>query len=169
MIFNEEKVYRTIRSFRQTLPTFSDGRIDFSNADTAPVLTIFICYQQKLLLLKRSDKVNTYKQKWNTVAGYLDELKPIKEKILEELGEEVGIQNEHIDSYCFGERYTFTDKKAKKTWIVYPALVTLKQKPTITLDWEHTEYRWIKPNELSTFDHVPQLERSLAHIQQWLL
>jgi len=167
MVFKEE-VHRILRSFQQTLPTFPDGRIDFCTADTAPVLTIFVCYKQSMLLLKRSAKVSTYKQKWNTVAGYLDELKPLKEKILEELREETGIGNNDIASYHLGEPYTFTDELAKKTWIVHPVLVILNHKPTITLDWEHTEYRWIKPSELAKFDHVPQLKRSLSHVQQWL-
>ncbi len=165
----KEDVYQTIRSFKQILPSFPDGRIDFSNADKAPVITIFVSYQKNILLLKRSSKVHAYKRKWNTVAGYLDEIKPLKEKILEELHEETGIEDNDIASYHLGEPYTFTDKTAEKTWIVHPALVRLNRQSTITLDWEHTEYRWISPQEVSTFDHVPQLTTSLARVQKWLL
>jgi len=39
--------------------------------------------------------------------------------------------------------------------------VDLKKKPDIKLNWEHTEYRWIKPEELKKFDIVPSLDNSL--------
>lgn len=159
----ERKILNTIEEFAEKLPKFPDGRIDYSNSNAAPVITVFIKHKDKILLLKRSGKVSTYQRKWNTVAGYLDELKPIKEKILEEIQEELGISEDNILSIHIGETYKFTDAEANKTWIVHPVLVELKIKPEIKLDWEHTEYKWIKPEELKEFDTVPKLDRSLEN------
>ncbi len=39
----------------------------------------------------------------------------------------------------------------------------LKNKPEIILDWEHTEYKWIKSKELKNFDMVPNLDKSLEN------
>ncbi len=39
----------------------------------------------------------------------------------------------------------------------------VKKKPIIKLDWEHTEYRWIKPQKMKDFDTVPGLEKSLEN------
>jgi len=158
----EEEVHRLIESFSTKLPHFPDGRIDYSTSDMAPVITVFIAHKHSFLLLKRSQQVSTYKEKWNTVAGYLDNPKQsIFEKILEELYEEINVTKDQIASYSFGKTYQFTDVGNNKTWIVYPTLVTLLKKPEITLNWEHTEYQWITAEDISDFDTVPNLKKSM--------
>jgi 8-oxo-dGTP pyrophosphatase MutT (NUDIX family) len=164
MQITDDYIQKTLETFAKTLPRFPDGRIDYSQSKKAPVITVFIFFKDDLLLLKRSVHVKTYKGKWNSVAGYLDEIKPVKEKMLEEVYEETGIAPDTIESYHLGEPYTFTDDTNGYTWIVHSAKVLLKQKPTITLDWEHTEYTWIKPEYLKNYDTVPQLKKSLHQI-----
>ncbi len=160
MYSKEEKILNTIREFAEKLPKFQDGRIDYSNSDIAPVITVFIKYEYKILLLKRSNKVRTYQRKWNAIAGYLDELKPIREKAIEEIQEETQINRDNILSFHIGETYKFIDSQINKTWIIYPVLVGLNRLPEIKLDWEHTEYKWIKPEQLKEFDIVTNLEKS---------
>ncbi len=94
----EKDVLEKIKEFERTLPKFEDGRINYSGTKYAPVVLIFIMYDGKILLLKRSGKVRTYQGKWNTVAGYLDEMHPIKEKVLEELSEEIDVHEDNIGS-----------------------------------------------------------------------
>ena len=159
----EEEIFNTIKEFAKRLPKFSDGRIDYSNSNIAPVITVFIKYKDELLLLKRSNKVRAYQGKWNVVAGYLDELKPVRKKALEEIEEELKIPESNILSIYVGESYEFIDTKIKKTWIICPILVELKNKPKIVLDWEHTEYKWIKLKELKIFDIVSNLDKSLEN------
>lgn len=161
---NEQKILEVIKQFAERLPKFPDGRIDYSNSNVAPVVTVFVKYKEKILLLKRSDKVRVYQGKWNTVAGYLDELRPIREKVLEEIKEELEIEKDNVLSIIFGEPYQFTDKEVNKTWIVCPVLVELKEKPNIKLNWEHTDYKWIKQDELRNFDIVPKLDESLSKL-----
>ena len=161
MTTQEQKITRMINEFAKKLPKFPDGRIDYTHSDTSLVLTVFIKYKDKILILKRSNKVGTYQGKWNTVTGYLDEPKPLIEKIMDEMQEETGIKKNNILSHSLGEPFKFTDPKARKTWIVHPAKVELKNNPDIKLDWEHTEYKWIKPEELKKFDTVPRLDLSL--------
>jgi 8-oxo-dGTP pyrophosphatase MutT (NUDIX family) len=160
---DDRKILETIKHFGRNLPRFPDGRIDYSNANVAPVITVFVRCKKKYLLLKRSDKVGTYRGKWNAVGGYLDELKPIREKVLEELKEELGIDEKNISSIIFGKSYELVDKEVGKTWLVHPVLVEVK-KGTIKLDWEHTDYKWIELEELADFDTIPQLDRSLKNV-----
>ena len=147
-----------------SLSRFSDGRIDYSHADKAPVLVCFVRCNGKILLLKRSEKVRTYQGKWNTVTGYLDELQSLRTKILKELHEELRIQEKDIVSLIFGKPYIFFDMSLQKTWIIHPALADLREVPSLVLDWEHTEYVWILPEELLHFDIVPRLEESLYRV-----
>ena len=160
MNIQEQKILNIIKNFSEKLPRFSDGRIDYSNSDIAPVVIVFIKYKNEILLLKRSDKVRTYQGKWNMVAGYLDEVKPIQEKALEEIQEETKIDKKNILSIQIREPYKFIDSEIKKTWIIVPALAELKNKCEIKLDWEHSEYKWINPNKLKNFDVVSNLLES---------
>ncbi len=160
----EQKALKTIKKFAKSLPKFSDGRIDYSKSNVAPVVIVFVKHKDKILLLKRSDKVYAYCGKWSTIAGYLDELKPICEKVLEELKEEIGIKRNALLSVDIGKPYKFTDTNINKIWFRYPVIVKLKTKPKIELDYEHTDYKWIKPEELKNFDVVPKLEKSLENV-----
>ncbi len=146
------------------LPKFPDGRIDYTHSEKAPVLTCFVKFEEQILLLKRSERVGTYKGKWHTVAGYIDEPKPIQQKALEELKEELDIHIEDVSSFTSGEPYEFSDQRAKKSWIVHPVLVELNKTPEIKLDWEHTEFRWILPEEVEAYDTVPKLNESLKRV-----
>ena len=161
---DEKNILNLIKKFSNKLPKFEDGRIDYSNSDEAPVITVFVKYQDKILLLKRSDKVRTYRGKWNTIAGYLDEVRPIKEKVLEEIKEEIQVFEKDILNIKYKDSYKLEDKKIKKIWIVHPVLVELKNKAEIVLDWEHIEYRWIKPVEINNFDIVTGLDKILKKV-----
>ena len=160
----EIQINETIKEFSEKLPKFPDGRINYSHSDKAPVLNCFVKFGDRVLILKRSDKVGAYKGKWNSVAGYLDEPKPVREKVLEELKEELGILKNDILSVKMGEPYEFFDDSIKKTWIIHPVLVELKQKPKIKLDWEHTDFKWIAPEELLDYDIVTKLDESLKRV-----
>lgn len=156
-------IQKTLAEFSKNLPKFPDGRIDYSNSDKALVLTCFIKYQDEILLLQRSDKVGTYRRMWNSVAGYIDEAVPIEEKVMEELGEELGITKDMLKNLKIGETYQFYDADINKTWITVPCLAELHEKPEIKLDWEHIDYKWISPEELPKFATVPNLDKSLKN------
>jgi 8-oxo-dGTP pyrophosphatase MutT (NUDIX family) len=139
------------------LPKFPDGRIDYTFSDTAPVITCIVKVNDKFLLLKRSDKVENYKGKWNVISGYLDDFKSLNEKALEELEQETGISREQV-SYIEAMRpYRWLDDKIKKTWLVYPVIIELKKQQHVTLDWEHTDFCWVAPNDIFKFDLLPDL------------
>jgi ADP-ribose pyrophosphatase YjhB (NUDIX family) len=102
----EQKLFDLLNDLKQKLPSFPDGRINYKDSDLAPVLTVFISFGAKILLLKRSKKVNTYQGKWNTVAGYIDQIRPLKEKVLEELREELSIDEAIISDIKYGNTHT---------------------------------------------------------------
>ena len=106
--------------------------------------------------------MGTYKGLWNSIAGYIDEFVPIKEKVLEELHEELNISEKDIAEIIGGEAYEFYDKDINKTWIICPYLVKLDIPIKVKLDWEHTEYKWIEPEEIKNFDVVPNFIKSLS-------
>ncbi len=161
--FMEHQILEIIREFERKLPKFPDGRIDYTNSDIAPVLCIFAKHKNKILLLKRSNKVANYRGKWNAISGFLDETKQVREKVLDELKEELGISENQIIKMHFGKFHEIRDNSIKKIWLVCPVLVELKEIPEIKLDWEHTEFRWIKKEDLCDYDIVPELDKSLKN------
>ncbi len=150
------------------LPLFPDGRIDYSHSARAPVVTCFVQSQGKILLIKRNNRVGTYQGKWNTVAGYLDEPKTIRQKALIEVEEELGISQRAVARVTLGQPYEFYDPETEKSWFVHPVLLDLKERPPITLDWEHTEMKWISPEKMESYDTVPKLKESFTRITQEL-
>lgn len=163
MTDHEIDVDKLLQEFRH-LPRFPDGRIDFSQSEKAPVVTCFVRWQHRILLLKRSAAVRTYQGKWGTVAGYIDEPRPVGEKALQELHEELGITSDQVSAVRVGSPYQFFDSEARKTWVVHPVMVELKEKAGLRLDREHTEYAWIRPQEIADYETVPMLDESLRRV-----
>ncbi|HID42394.1 MAG TPA: NUDIX domain-containing protein [Archaeoglobaceae archaeon] len=161
---SSKEILKIVEEISKKLPKFPDGRINYSKSDVAPVITVFLMYGDEVLLMKRSDRVRTYRGKWNTVAGYLDEIKPLEEKVLEEIKEETEIERNAIESIKNGTIYSFKDEKINKTWIIQPVLVRLRDKPDIKLDWEHTDFRWVRIEDIDRFDTVPNLKTSLNNV-----
>ena len=132
------------------------------------VVTSFIMKDGKVLLLKRSQKVGTYRGKWAAVSGYMEPGERPLERALTEIREETGLERDRLVLVGIGPEMPITGTD----FIVHPFLFELGN-PTDTfhpgaqrivfddpfpnLDWEHTESRWVDPPELSILDTVPQL------------
>lgn len=138
-------------------------RIDYRKRKIAPVITAFVKYKNKILLLKRSNKVGTYRGRWNVVAGFLDDKKRVREKAMEEISEEVGLRKNDVEFVRAGIPFKVKDKKINKIWVVHPILFESKTNK-IKLDWEHTNYRWIFPNQLKRYKITPRLDESLRRV-----
>lgn len=159
---NEKDVFRKVDELSKKLPMFDKGRINYHGADYAPVVCVFVSFDGEILLVKRSSKVGNYKGKWNAITGYIDRREPLKGKALSEVQEETRITKDMIKEVITGEPYELDDKEIGKTWLVCPFIIVLKSKPEIKLDFESTEYKWIKPSQITEFDRVFGLERSYA-------
>ena len=160
----EEKLLDLLQANKDHLPSFPDGRINYHGVREVPVVTIFVKFKDEILLLQRSQKVHYYAGKWNTVAGHLDTVITVREQAAKELSEEVGVTDDHIASVKMGVPFKYVDESIDKEWFIHPVLVVLKDKPSITLDWEHSRFVWIKPSEVSSYDIVEQVKESLDHV-----
>ena len=156
-----------LAELKPKLPAFEDGRIDYRNASKSPGLACFVRFDDKILLLKRSDKVLAAKDKWYVVAGFLDEQKSLKHKVKEELKEELNIDEATIKQIILAEPWEYIDTAAGKTWVQFPVLVDLKEMPKITLDWEHTEYKWVLLHEIFMYDTPDSLMTSLGKFEKY--
>jgi ADP-ribose pyrophosphatase YjhB (NUDIX family) len=136
---------------------------DYTNARSAPVITIFVLYRGKYLMVKRSDKVLTYQGLWSCLAGFVDDDKTPEEKAYIELEEELGVKREEVKRLVPVDTYLFVDKELNREWIrhVYLAEIT---NPTVDLSWEHTQLVWVTPDEAKQYESTPGFHDDLAKV-----
>ncbi len=115
--------------------------------------------EENILILKRSNKVGTYKGLWSGVSGYVEEDETPIETAYKEIHEELDLDKEDVELLKTFDPIEVTDIYKGKTygWKVYSLLFKTRKKSKVQIDWEHTCYRWIKPSELEKFDTVPRL------------
>jgi nicotinamide-nucleotide amidase len=126
------------------------------------VVTCFLEHQKMILILRRSGKVGTYKRAWAGVSGYV-EAEPL-EQAYSEIREETGLFKSTVKLITSGKPVEVVDKKLHTKWIVHPFLFHVTDPERLKIDWEHTEFKWIKPRDLSKYNTVPGLTRALNSV-----
>ncbi|KAK9720599.1 hypothetical protein K7432_004060 [Basidiobolus ranarum] len=121
---------------------------------------------QRILILKRSEKVHTYQNLWAGVSGSIEEQdKNPLERAMTEIKEELALSHNSIALVRSGKPLTFQSEELDTEWTVYPFLFRLLVEPTqIQLDFEHVDKKWIQLEELATFDTVPNLRTVLDRV-----
>jgi 8-oxo-dGTP diphosphatase len=133
----------------------------------AKVVTCFLLRRSpggdEVLLLRRSQQVGTYRGRWAGVSGYLEEANPLAQAY-REIEEEAGLARDEVTLLRAGESLVVVDAEADRSWIVHPFLFEVRPDAQVRVDWEHTEARWVRPEEVSAFDTVPQLAEALIRV-----
>ncbi len=127
------------------------------------VVTAFIAYQDKLLVLQRSDEVRTYRGQWGAVSGYLETPSPLTQA-LTEIVEETGLTGDDIKLVCAGEPLEISDEVLAIRWRIHPFLFTTNHPEKVRLSREHVALQWVQPNELGKLNTVPALAEALARV-----
>ena len=133
----------------------------------AKVVTCFLLRRaaagDEVLLLRRSQQVGTYRGRWAGVSGYLEEATPLAQAY-REVEEEAGLTQEEVSLLRAGEPLVVLDAEADRRWIVHPFLFEVRADAEVRVDWEHTEARWVRPEEVFGFEAVPQLAEVLMRV-----
>jgi 8-oxo-dGTP pyrophosphatase MutT (NUDIX family) len=106
-------------------------------------------------MLKRSYKVNINQGLWCGVAGRIEKGMTPEETAFKEISEETDLQKNQI-KLIGSLPPILIDIDANNEAVVYPFLFKTNN-PIIKLDWEHTEYKWVKPSMIKNFETVPRL------------
>ena len=121
------------------------------------VVTCILENNDFILILKRSNKVSTYKGLWGGVAGFIEENEEDYVTAIKEIKEEVGLNKEDVVFIKKADFIKFSDCYQDVTydWVVHPFLFKVKNRNSIKIDWEHTEFKWIDPKEIRNYSTVP--------------
>lgn len=139
-------------------PSDSTGEIKFQD-----VVTVFLASGDKILVLRRSSKVGTYRGRWAGVSGYLETVDPLDQAFIE-LAEEVSLGKDDVRLIRAGEPLEVVDEAGGRAWRVHPFLFEVHDPKKIRLDWENTELRWVSPEELAGLQTVPALDQALQRV-----
>jgi PncC family amidohydrolase len=123
------------------------------------VVTCFLEQNKLILLLRRSGRVGTYPRFWAGVSGYIET--DALDQAFTEIREETGLFNNNIKLIRQGKPLEVIDKNLHRKWIVHPFLFHVLDPLKIMLDWEHTEFVWVKPKDLKNYKTVPGLAKAL--------
>ncbi len=126
------------------------------------VVTCFLEHEGKILLLRRSARVSTYRRSWAGVSGYI-ETNDV-DQAYAEIREETELYKNDVKLVRKGEPIEVIDRNLNRKWVVHPFLFHVKDPDKIKIDWEHTEMRWVKPGEVKRYHTVPGLKEALDRV-----
>jgi NADH pyrophosphatase NudC (nudix superfamily) len=146
-------------------PSFtpSDGQVDYTNIRYCPVINCVLKYQDKILLVQRSQDLRLYPGYWNGISGFLDDNKSVEEKVNEELADEAGVTKANIVSIQPGNVLIQESQEYKKTWLVFPVLVEVNT-DQIKLDWEASSHLWLSVEEAKKLKLLPGFYEVLSEL-----
>ena len=128
------------------------------------IVTSFIRDNDKLLLLKRSDKVKSMKGLWAGISGIIEKNEQPLKRAKIEIFEEIGITEDKIKLVKSAKEMKVNSPQYENhEWEIFPFLFEVKN-PTIKLNWENSEFKWIKVDELKNYETVPSLDKVLLNL-----
>jgi len=128
------------------------------------IVTSFIRDNDKLLILKRSNQVKSMKGLWAGVSGIIEnDEEPLKRAKIE-IFEEVGITEDKITLVKTTEEMRINSPQYKNhEWEIFPFLFE-SDNPTVKLNWENSDFKWINVEELENYETVPSLQKVLFNL-----
>ena len=137
-------------------------QVDVNTMEEKHVVTCFLEHGGKILILRRSGRVSTYRRSWAGVSGYIET--NADEQAFTEISEETELYKNDLKLVKKGKPLEVIDKDLNRKWIVHPFLFHVRSPEKIRTDWEHTEVKWIKPGELKKYETVPGLAKALTQV-----
>jgi len=125
------------------------------------IVTSFIKDNEKVLILKRSDKVKSMKGLWAGISGIIEKNEEPLKRARIEIFEEVGIKEDVITLVRSAEEMRINSPQYENhEWEIFPFLFEAKN-PIIKLNWENSDFKWINVEELEIYETVPSLQKVL--------
>jgi len=125
------------------------------------IVTSFIKDNDRFLLLKRSDKVKTMKGLWAGISGVIEKDEEPINRAKIEIYEELGITEDKIKFLKAADKMkVHSPQYENHEWEIFPFLFEAED-PTIKLNWENSEYKWITIDEVGSYHTVPSIDKVL--------
>ena len=129
------------------------GTVELPDVVEVQVVTSILRSGGEVLILKRSQKVRSYKGMWAGVSGSIKAGEEPLEAAMREVFEEVG--PDRVSLVMSGEPLRMRDGEV--VWVVHPFLFEMECRE-VEMDWEHVDCRWINASHIAEYDAVPGLD-----------
>jgi len=139
------------------------GAVEIAGVAETAVVTAFLERDDgRILLLRRSAKVGSFRGHWAAVSGYLEDPTP-EGQAVREIREETGIASTSLALRSTGPVVYARD--GARIWAVHPFRFRV-DRAEVAIDWEHTEFAWVDPSEIGRRTTVPKLDRAWAAVAE---
>ena len=129
------------------------------------IVTSFLKNDDQILILKRSNKVKSMKNLWAGISGIIekDDLSPLSRAEIE-IFEETGIKREQTNLLKESQQMKIISTQYKNhVWNIFPFLFKVEN-PEIKLNWENSDFEWVKPSNIVNYKTVPSLDKILFNL-----
>jgi 8-oxo-dGTP pyrophosphatase MutT (NUDIX family) len=128
------------------------------------IVTSFVVNQEKILILKRSDKVKSMRGLWGAVSGIIEGSEEPLHRAKIEIYEEIGAKPDSIELLKAGKDMTVSSPQyPDHQWHIFPFLFKM-QSSDVLLNWENSSYKWILPDQINQYKTVPNLNEVLLNL-----
>tara|TARA_B100001765_G_scaffold201392_1_gene154674 strand:+ start:650 stop:1054 length:405 start_codon:yes stop_codon:yes gene_type:complete len=128
------------------------------------IVTSFVKNDEKILLLKRSNEVKTMRGLWAGISGIIEKNEMPLSRAKIEIFEEVGIKEKQLELLKEIKAIKISSPQYKNhEWNIFPFLFNAKN-TEIKLNWENSEFQWIKPTDIVNYKTVPDLDKILSNL-----
>lgn len=135
------------------------GSVELPDVKAKRVVTAILRNQGRILIVRRSEKVGTFRGRWSAISGHIEGRENPRHRAIAEVREETGLRGIVLRS---GGDPVFA-RDGATMYVVHPFLFDAPSR-RVRLDWENVEHRWIRPEELHRFETVPRLTDVVAAI-----
>lgn len=125
------------------------------------IVTCFLQYHGKILLLKRSQLVGSFQGKWAGISGYLESISP-DQQVLIEINEETSLSSDDVFLIKKGIIFEIDDDQHNIHWVIHPYMYQVVDPCKIKTDWEHCDMCWISPSDIKSMETVTGLAELLS-------
>jgi predicted aconitase with swiveling domain/8-oxo-dGTP pyrophosphatase MutT (NUDIX family) len=133
------------------------GSVELPDVRGVGVVTAILRNAGRILILRRSEQVESFRGRWSAVSGFLEGREDPRARALLEIREETGIRR----AMFRGSSDPVLARDGATRYVVHPFLFDAPGR-RVRLDWENVEHRWIAPGELDRYEAVPRLRDVVA-------
>jgi len=127
-------------------------------------VTSFLESEDEILILQRSQHVSTSRGKWGGVSGNVEAGSTADEQALVEIEEETGLSRGDVALVRKGEPLQMYDERFDLMKVIHPYLFHIEDRSKISINWEHTQVRWVKPDDMGNYDTMHRLKETLSRV-----
>jgi len=131
------------------------GNVSIENVTKKKITTVYLMRGDRLLLMKRSDRVSTYPSQYGGISGYMEANENPEQTGKREILEETGIS----DAETVAEGKAIYVRNNNVIFEIYPVLMVTSME-RVELNWENSGYEWIKYDSVDKYETVPKFAKT---------